>query len=231
MVSKKHKNRKPYNWLAYDLVDKCLSEHAFLFKGVLYDLGCGEKPYKTLFEQYCENYLGVDWSNSLHEISADVLANLNEILPIDSSSADTVVSISVLEHLSEPQNMLNEAYRMLRPGGNIVLQVPFQWRVHEEPYDFFRYTSHGLKYMFEKAGFADIKIIPLSGFWSMWFLKLNYQTARLVRGPGVVRLLVMGLLMPIWWFNQMLAPVIDKSWPSTEETIGYFVAATKPLES
>jgi hypothetical protein len=53
---------------------------------------------------------GVDWSGTLHELKADILADLNEPLPIEDQVADTVVSLSVLEHLREPQTMLNEAF-------------------------------------------------------------------------------------------------------------------------
>ena len=79
--------------------------------------------------------------------------------------------------------MLNEAFRILKPGGAIVLQVPWQWRVHEAPHDYFRYTPYGLKYLFEKAGFVDVVVEPQSGFFTMWILKMNYFSTRFIRGP------------------------------------------------
>ena len=76
-----------------------------------------EAPYRAFFEQYVDRYIGIDWSESLHEIHADIIAKLNAPLPMASEFADTVVSISVLEHLCEPQIMLGEACRILKPGG------------------------------------------------------------------------------------------------------------------
>jgi SAM-dependent methyltransferase len=226
-----HPNRKSQNWLAYRIGDKFLKKYIPLYKGALYDLGCGEAPYKTFFLQYAETYVGVDWSGSFHNTKADIVADLNEKLPIEDAIADTVLSLSVMEHLHEPQVMLCEAYRILKPGGAIILQVPWQWWVHEAPFDFFRYTPYGLKYLFEKAGFEEILVEPQSGFFSMWILKANYFTARFVRGPLPVRLLIKGLLLPFWFLGQWAAPVLDRldrNWIA--ESSGYYVTARKGKE-
>ena len=202
--------------------------HLSLFRGVVYDLGCGERPYEADISRVATQYVGVDWSNTIHTLRADIIADLNERLPIADSVADTVVSFQVLEHLSEPQTMLDEAHRILRRGGRIVLTVPFQWWVHEAPYDYFRFTSFGLLHMLSKAGFADIIVEPTSGFWTMWILKLNYQTVRLVRGPMPMRVLARAILVPMWFLGQVMAPLLDRVWPSPEETVGYLAFAHKP---
>jgi ubiquinone/menaquinone biosynthesis C-methylase UbiE len=132
-----------------------------------------------------------------------------------------------MEHLREPQTMLNEAYRILKPGGTMVMQVPFMWWVHEAPFDFFRFTRYGLQYMFEKAGFGDVQVIPQTGFWVMWTLKFNYQSARLIRGPWPVRKLMVMLIRIVWAIDQRVAPWLDKHWTCEEETAGYFITARK----
>jgi hypothetical protein len=73
-----------------------------LYKGILYDLGAGESPYKYFFLEYAKKYIAVDWASSFHNTLPDVVANLNQPLPIDSKVADTIVSLSVMEHLCEP---------------------------------------------------------------------------------------------------------------------------------
>jgi len=226
-ISRNHPNRRAFNWLIYDIGDQWLLKHVSLYKGMLYDLGCGEMPYRDWLLQYADTYTGVDWNNTLHELKADILANLNQPLPIENEIADTVVSFSVMEHLSEPQNMLNEAYRILKPGGAMIMQVPFMWWVHEAPFDFYRYTSHGLKYMFEKAGFSDVSVYPQTGFWVMWTLKFNYQSTRLIRGPWLARNVIRLFLRAVWAINQRIAPWLDLHWQSEEETAGYFVVAQK----
>lgn len=227
-ISQDHTNRKLFNWLIYDIGDKFLQKHTEKYRGVIYDLGCGESPYRDFFLNYCSQYIGVDWSESCHENSANVIADLNKKLPIDSDVADTVLSISVLEHLAEPQSLLNEAYRILKPGGNLILQVPWQWWIHEAPHDYFRYTPYGLKYMLDKAGFEDINIEAQAGFFSMMTLKLNYFTRRLIRGPTLIRFMLCLLLVPIWMLGQLIAPLLDKcdkAW--IKESTGYFVTAKK----
>lgn len=224
-----HPNRQWYNWLAYDMSERQLASYAPLYKGVLYDLGAGESAYKPFFLRYADRYVAVDWADSLHDIQADVIADLNGPLPIESAVADTVVSLSVMEHLREPQRMLDESFRILRPGGHIVVQVPWQWWVHESPHDYFRYTPHALQYLFGKAGFEDIAIAPMGGFASMMVLKANYFSLRLIGGPSVVRSALRGLLALGWYVGQKLAPVLDRFDRQWElETSGYFVTARKP---
>lgn len=232
LPSKTHSNRKAYNWLVYNSGDKFLFKNKSYFKGVLYDLGCGEAPYRGFFLKYAKQYIGVDWAGSCHDTKADITADLNKPLPIEAEVADTVVSLSVLEHLCEPQTMLNEAYRILRPGGGIVLQVPWQWWIHEAPYDFFRYTPYGLIYMFEKAGFIDIKVEPQSGFFTMMVLKMNYFSRRFIRGPKFLRWAIKAFLLVVWYTGQKIAPLLDrldKEW--ARETTGYYVTARKVSKS
>lgn len=225
--SQNHSNRRPHNWLVYDNSDDFLQRFTPHYKGQLFDLGCGEMPYKAWLFNYANSYTGVDWVSTLHELKADILADLNKPLPIENEVADTVISLSVMEHLREPQMLLNEAYRILKQGGTIILQVPFMWQVHEAPYDYFRYTRYGLHYMFEKAGFQDIEVYPQTGFWVMWTLKFNYQTVRLVRGPWIVKKIVELPLRLIWAINQPFARWLDKYWRCDGETAGYYVVAKK----
>jgi len=225
--SLKHPNRRGYNWQMYNSGDRLLVENINYYLGDLYDLGCGEQPYRDWFLQYADTYTGVDWASTFHELKADVVADLNHKLPIKDEVANTVVSLSVMEHLQEPQMFLNEAFRILKPGGAMILQVPFMWWVHEAPHDYYRYTAYGLKYLFEKAGFTRIEVSPQTGFWVMWVLKLNYQSLRLIRGPQVVRTLITALLRVGWEVDQRLAVWLDKYWKSEGESAGYCVLARK----
>ena len=61
-----------------------------------------------------------------------------------------------MEHIFEPQDFLSEAKRVLKPGGYMLITVPFMWDEHEKPYDYGRYTSFGLKHLFNKNSFEVI---------------------------------------------------------------------------
>jgi len=223
-----HPNRTLENWLLYDSGDEALVRLRDHLKGAVYDLGCGEMPYREWVLQFADRYVGVDWSDTLHELKADIIADLNDRLPIEDRVADSVISFSVLEHLREPETMLNEAYRLLKPGGAIVLQVPFMWWVHEAPHDYFRFTRYGLEHLFRKAGFVEVEIIANTGFWVMWVTKFNYQTRRLIRGPRLLRVGITAILWLVWIMDQITARWLDKYWKCEEETAGYTVSARKP---
>lgn len=217
-----------FNWLGRKINDDSLKRHLPRLDGIVYDFGCGTRPYEQEILAVADRYIGVDWSNTLHGLHADIVADLNKPLPVDNVIADHVISLQVLEHLCEPQTMLLEAFRVLKSGGTAYITVPFQWWIHEAPYDYFRYTRHGLEYMLGKAGFEDIVIEESTGFWTMWFLKLNYQTARLVRGPKPLRWVIRTCFFPLWFVDQLVAPLMDRFWPAPQETAGYAVIARKP---
>lgn len=216
------------NWLAININNKIVERNFDSIRGNVYDFGCGERPYEVDILKVADHYIGIDWGGTLHNLKADIVSDLNKPLPIESEVADTVISFQVMEHLYDPQVMLNEAYRVLKKNGNIVLTVPFQWWIHEAPYDYFRYTPYGLKYMFDKAGFKDITITTNGGFFVMWILKMNYFSARFIRGPRPLKWAIRGVLTPLWLISQVLAPFLDKLDRKPElEAAGYTVIARK----
>lgn len=221
-------DRLSHNWLIKKLVNDQVRAHLGAFRGCVVDLGCGTRPYERDILAHADCYVGVDWNRTLHGMHADVAADIGAALPFQDESADCVVAFEVLEHMAEPGRLLEESRRILAPGGLMMISVPFQWWVHEGPRDYYRYTRHGLAYLMNKAGFEIDTIVPTSGFWSMWVLKLNYQTARLPRGPRPLRRLMRAVLIPFWWSGQTLAPILDRLWPEERETAGYFVTARKP---
>ena len=178
--SKGHKNKLPHNWLVYTIGDKFIKKHSSMYKGTLVDLGCGDAPFKSYFLQFANKYIGVDWSDSLHQTRADVISDLNKFINLENEIADTVVTFSVLEHLSEPQKFLDEANRILKSNGNLILQVPWQWHIHEAPFDYFRYSPFGLKHLLKKSGFEDINIEAQSGVFTTLSLKFNYFLVRCI---------------------------------------------------
>jgi SAM-dependent methyltransferase len=226
--SKNHKNRKLYNWLLYDLSDKYLIEYAPFYKGIMLDLGCADKPFEEFFIQYVDKYIGVDWTNCLHDSKADIVADLNQVLPIDDDFANTIVSLNVLEHLYNPQQFLKESYRVLKDDGTIILHIPFQWWIHEAPHDYFRYTPYGLRYLLSEAGYTDIKVQPVAGFFTTILMKINYFSLKAIKGSKFRKKIIRNLLKPFWYINQKLAPILDnmhRGW--SLEAQSFFVVAKK----
>jgi SAM-dependent methyltransferase len=89
-----------------------------------------------------------------------------ELLPLENSFADIVLSNQVLEHVLDPIKAVSEMYRVLKPNGLCIGSVPHISPVHLEPYDFRRYTDLGLEKLLKEAGFIDIKIEGNGGVYS-----------------------------------------------------------------
>lgn len=81
--------------------------------GRVLDVGCGNKPYKRLFPE-CE-WVGLD-----NRGVGDVEGDMHE-LPFEDESFDTVLVTDVLHLTPSPANVLGEAARVLKKGGNIVV--------------------------------------------------------------------------------------------------------------
>lgn len=141
---------------------RVLNQHKSYLKGHLIDLGCGTVPYYEWYKDQVDDITCVDWYSSLHESKhIDVFADLNQTLPIENGVADSILSTSVLEHIREPQVFFREMKRILAKDGWLVLSVPFQYHIHEAPFDYYRYTSHGLEHLAKEAG---LEIVSLQNY-------------------------------------------------------------------
>ena len=225
--SKGHNNRQTHNFYLYDSIDKYLRDFIPDIKGKVYDLGCGNMHYRGFIEILNAQYVGVDWNQSLHSIVLpDVICDLNGKLPIATNAADTVMCISVLEHLKNPEAFLKEVRRIVKSEGKVFFQVPFMWHVHEAPHDFRRFTKYALNNMFVEAGFDDVLIVEQSGLGLTIALKLNYFLLSLLRGPRYLRKVLRILLSPIFIINQSIGAFLDSFIHRPYETVGYCVRAS-----
>jgi SAM-dependent methyltransferase len=121
--------------------------------GEVLDVGCGRKPYRTLIP--ATHYVGLDLDSPVTRALgvADAYYDGGRF-PFPDANFDGVLCSEVLEHVFTPKEFLGEIARVLRPGGRLLLTVPFVWDEHEQPHDFARYTSFGLRAVLERAGFT-----------------------------------------------------------------------------
>jgi SAM-dependent methyltransferase len=148
-----------------DLIGACYSEsiptHA---RGHLLDLGCGKAPLFGMYRPFVDRVTCVDWPSSNHELQhVDCFANASSGLPFRNATFDCVILSDVLEHVREPDALWQELARVVRPGGKVLLNTPFLYRLHEVPHDYFRFTEFALRSMGEDAGFDVVELRPIGG--------------------------------------------------------------------
>jgi SAM-dependent methyltransferase len=132
--------------------------------GNLVDLGCGNAPLCGIYKSLVKNYTWVDWPHSRHQqFQIDVEADLSGVIPFLDEQFDTILLSDVLEHVSNPDLLFSEMARIVRPGGFLIVGVPFMYLIHEEPFDYFRYTEFSLRQFAQKHGLNVIEIKPVGG--------------------------------------------------------------------
>ena len=131
---------------------------------VVLDAGAGRAQYRKLFAhaQYeTADFLAVAGKKYRRpDYVCDLVA-----IPVPDARFDHVVCTQVLEHLPEPQRVVAELARVLKPGGTLWLSAPLFYAEHERPYDFFRYTRYGLRRLLEEPGFEVLELEPLEGYF------------------------------------------------------------------
>lgn len=136
----------PTSRLAADLSAQAYGEalpaHAH---GRLLDFGCGRVPLYGAYRSFIDVNICMDWMEPPGTSHVDVVSDLSREVPLPSSSTDTIIVSSVLEHLPDPARTWSEFERLLAPGGRVIGNVPFYYQLHEAPHDYFRFTEHALR--------------------------------------------------------------------------------------
>jgi SAM-dependent methyltransferase len=142
----------------YDLY---LKDHV---KGNLIDLGCGRVPLYEAYKNYASNCTCADWENSNHKNPhLDYICDLNQPLPFKNEEFDTIILSDVLEHIKYPEKLWAEMTRILTSGGKIILNVPFFYKLHEIPHDYFRYTQYALENFATHSALRIVLLKPIGG--------------------------------------------------------------------
>lgn len=205
-------------------IEKAIKEFV---KGDLLDVGCGNKPYEKWYKQVSDSQVGCDIIQS-NENRVDVICLATDLSFAD-NSFDTVLCTQVMEHVFDHHALLSEAYRVLRPGGHIILTVPFCWEIHEAPYDFFRVTRHGLEELFKEQDFKIDKIKANGGKWAaafQMFINTVYSTFRSKTAKAKILKIIFMELRFTWLLNK-IAIWLDKRYFDEWWTLNYIVIAKK----
>jgi SAM-dependent methyltransferase len=184
------------------------------------DAGAGEARHAVFFSR--QRYVAADlavgdaaWDYG----KLDALCDL-EALPFPDGRFSAALNVVTLEHVRRPQAVLAEISRVLAPGGRLLLIAPHEWEVHQAPHDYFRYTRFGLEWLLLQAGFSDLDIRPVGGFFRL-------LARRLLNGlqffPGPLWLLAVVFFVP----PALILPWFDSLDRDKTFTLGYTCTACK----
>ena len=241
--------RRAADWvdLQWSALERSLRAVAPRARGRLLDVGCGDKPYEDWFRPFVRSYIGVEHGATFAATAAggrgrpDVVYS-EGTLPFKDASFDTVLSVQVLEHTPRPGALMAEMSRVLAPGGVLILTAPFQFRLHEQPHDYFRYSPHGLRRLCADVGLEVFETVAQGSLWTVIGHKLNsYLALRVARaGQLAQRMGKLGHEAPQgegvrWWTLPLVGPgvvaiaagarLLDRLAADPEESLGYLVLA------
>lgn len=189
---------------------------------LLVDFGCGDMPYRSVIEPMVGQYVGVDLemnSKADHHIDFDSKTTLPD------NYCDIILSNQVLEHVDSPHSYLSEALRLLKPGGSAIFTTHGYWFYHPTPYDYWRWTSAGLRKTIEAEGFEIRSFHGIMGLAASG-LQL-FQDALLLKTPKF-------LVPPLAFIMQSFIRLFDKIHSQQQrdrDASLYVVIAQKPVET
>ncbi len=204
------------HYISLYLIDQWLRATALPeVRGVMLDYGCGGQPYKDLFLPSLKQYIGADVA-AANGVELDVKIVPGQPLPMPDASIDTILSTQTLEHLPDTDMYLSECARLARPQGVLILTAPMQWRHHEVPYDYFRFTKYGLTTLLQRHGFAIKSISSCGGVYALLGqIFLSHLHERGIQKKWVNRLI------------NRVAMWLDRRYPDMEDTLNWMCIAVR----
>lgn len=212
-------------------LDKAIADHSRLAHGVLLDVGCGLKPYEKFFTPFVKKYLGMEYSETsgYRGNTADFCGDAMQ-MPVADESFDTILCTEVLEHVPDPELVITEFSRILRPGGTIILTAPFFYPVHDA-WDFFRYSSDGIAAILKRHRFEIEKVEPLSGggvtmamMLNLYWYQIGFMWTKWLYPIGIV---LRPLLLILVFMINIFGWIADKLFPSSQMSFNHLTIGKK----
>ena len=132
-----------------------------------------------------------------------------------------VCMFEVLEHTTKPHIAIKNVYKILKKGDYFLASVPFNFHIHDEPHDYFRFTEHGLRMLLNK--FSTVSIVARNG----WLESILVNFIRLDKEKNLLAKLLGKLFTVIYFLIYPLTMLTQKIIISKKLTTGYFIEAKK----
>jgi len=179
--------------------------------GKTLDVGCGLKPYENLF--LSSEYIGLDIEQSGHDhynSKVDVYYD-GKIFPFKDKEFDSIVTFQVFEHVFNPSDFLKEINRVLKTNGKLLLAVPFVWDEHEQPYDYARYSSFGLKHILNEHGFEIIELKKSVNNFGVIFQLINAYIYKILSLNIFTKIIALLFIIPTTILGLLFSMILPKN--------------------
>ncbi len=141
-------------------LDTFVESHAALLTGDVIDIGGRNGRFRNAFPQATSyRILDID-----PQWNPDICASVEDI-PLEENSVDGIACLAMLEDVPHVQQAIDEMRRILKPGGTILVTVPFFTAIADRPYDYWRFTDDTLRYLF--ADWSEIQLVKRGGYRSV----------------------------------------------------------------
>jgi SAM-dependent methyltransferase len=222
-------------WLAHHFQQRSRRHLRAIRQAVVLDIGAGDSRHAELANVGNHVYrLDYPTTNQRYAQRPEVYADACR-LPLADASADVVLLLEVLEHVACTDQALAEIRRVLKPDGQLYLSVPFTYPIHDAPYDFWRFTVHGLRALFQRHGFTVEVEIAHGNSLLTALQMLNLALLEMARDAGR-KMLPLGVLLGLLAYpvclliNLLAAPWLLLPWRGAA-CLGYFMVARRDWDA
>ena len=169
---------------------------------IVYDIGCGEKPFKQCLDGKVKSYVGVDIEEGFYDTGIIDIVGTAYKVPSPNNSVDAIISSQVIEHLDRPWDALKESNRLLKKEGYLFLSFPFLYPIHAEPHDYGRYTLFQIEKKLQEHGFKILEHTEIGGFFYCVGMFLGIYLKVINR--GILKTLKISNFI-IWFFKSIIS--------------------------
>ena len=199
--------------------------------GVMLDAGCGQKPYAPLFKRVSK-YIGMEYApgSGYRGNSADVYGD-GAAIPLATASVDSVLCTEVLEHVPDPDAVVREIARVLKPGGVVVCTAPFAYPVHDQYY-FYSYSPSTVATLMKRHGLEVVRSQPLSGtgvtlaiLFNLYWFEMGFMWTKWLYPIGLVLrpLLLLGAFVV-----NVMGWIFERILPSSHMSFNHLTVGRRP---
>lgn len=195
------------------------------------DIGSGDSDHTTLLHSsndiFCLDY---PVTNQRYQNTPDIFGDACA-LPVGNETMDVVLLLEVLEHIGEDTQAIHSIKNVLKKGGRLYLSLPFLYPIHDAPYDFRRFTIHGIRHSLQKQGLKILNERSHGNSLVTAMQLMNLSLLEIIRDTGkksqVIGFFMLLIFYPLCLLSNIVAwPLLYLRWNSSS-CLGYFIIAER----